>query len=82
MPEIVRFYGIIIKMFLADHNPPHIHASYGEYAGLYNIQTIEYIEGDLPKKADAMVREWVELYHKELLKMWHTKTITKLPPLE
>lgn len=48
-------------MFFADCNPSHIHASHGECAGLYSIQTTEYIKGDLPKKADAMVQQWVTL---------------------
>ena len=48
MPEITRFYGIIIKLFFADHPPPHFHAIYGEYNALFNLETLEIIEGDLP----------------------------------
>ena len=48
MPEIARFYGIIIKLFFGDHPPPHFHAVYGEYNALFNIETLEMIEGDLP----------------------------------
>ena len=53
MPEIARFYGIIIKMFFKprEHEPSHIHAIYNEYVGLFNINTFEMFEGDLPKKA-------------------------------
>ena len=51
MPEIARFYGIVIKLFFGDHPPPHIHAVYVEYVGLFNIETLEMIEGDLPKRA-------------------------------
>ena len=53
MPEICRFYGIVIKMFFKpkEHEPSHIHALYGEYVGEFNIRTLEMIEGDLPKKA-------------------------------
>lgn len=52
MPEITRFYGIIIKMFFKpkEHEPSHIHALYGEYVGEFNILTFEMIEGDLPLK--------------------------------
>ena len=39
MPEISRFYGIVIKMFFDDHNPPHFHALYGEYEVLININS-------------------------------------------
>lgn len=61
MPEISRFYGIVIKMFLKpkEHEPSHIHALYGEYVGEFNIQTFEMMEGDLPPKAQALVREWL-----------------------
>ncbi|CAN5393256.1 hypothetical protein BH20ACI2_BH20ACI2_16170 [soil metagenome] len=41
MPEIARFYGIIIKLFFGDHPPPHFHAVYGEYVGLFDIRTLE-----------------------------------------
>ena len=53
MPEITRFYGIVIKMFFKpkEHEPRHVHALYGEYMGEFNIQTLEMIQGDLPKKA-------------------------------
>ncbi len=70
MPEICRFYGIVIKIFFrGEHNPPHVHAIYGEQNGLFAISTLEMIEGDLPPKA-------------ELMAMWDTKTLKKLPPLE
>ena len=50
MPEIARFYGIIIKMFFmnSEHNPPHFHALYGEYMGEFDIQTLKMLQGDLP----------------------------------
>jgi len=55
LPEITRFYGIIIKIFFADHPPPHFHAIYGEYNALFNLETLEIIEGDLPNRATKMV---------------------------
>ncbi len=84
MPEISRFYGIVIKMFFKpkEHEPSHIHALYGEYMGEFNVQTHEMIQGDLPKKAEAMVIEWLKLHQKALQEMWDKQTITKLPPLE
>lgn len=83
MPEIARFYGIIIKMFFKpkEHEPSHVHAIYGEYVGTFNIITVEMIEGDLPLKAQNLVKEWLSLYSSELQKMWNDQTITKLPPL-
>lgn len=82
MPEITRFYGIMIKIyFMREHNPPHFHALYGEYNGIFDIETLEMLEGDLPKKAQAMVKEWGKLYQNDIRKMWETKTLKKLPPL-
>jgi len=82
MPEITRFYGIIIKIFFRDeHNPPHIHAIYGEHNGLIEISTLKMIEGDLPSKALALVQEWAKNYQKELMCMWDNKSLQKLPPL-
>jgi hypothetical protein len=82
MPEITRFYGIIIKLFFADHPPPHFHAIYGEYNALFNLETLEIIEGDLPNRATKMVIEWASMYQTELLQMWNTQEFRKLPPLK
>ena len=84
MPEIARFYGIVIKMFFKpkEHEPSHIHALYGEYVGEFNIKTFEMMEGDLPPKAQALVREWLSLYSEQLQAMWDSQIIEKLPPLE
>jgi len=83
MPEISRFYGIVIKMYFKpkEHEPSHIHALYGEYMGEFNIHTLEMVKGDLPAKAQEIVREWLVLYQDELQKMWDTQSISKLPPL-
>lgn len=84
MPVITRFYGMTIKMYFlgSEHNPPHIHAIYGEYMGAIDIRTLEMLEGDLPAKALAMVREWTEQHRDELLEMWKSQVFRKLPPLE
>ena len=83
MPEITRFYGIIIKMYFMqkEHNPPHIHAIYGEYMSAVDIKTLEVLEGDLPSKALEMVKEWVKANQNELLNMWRTQEFKTLPPL-
>ncbi|MBO4551308.1 MAG: DUF4160 domain-containing protein [Bacteroidaceae bacterium] len=83
MPEIVRFYGIIIKMFFKpkEHEPAHIHALYNECVGLFDIHTLEMTEGDMPLRAQQLVKEWMSEHKNELLDMWHTQKIVKLPPL-
>jgi hypothetical protein len=82
MPEIARFYGIVIKLFFGDHPPPHFHAVYGEHVGLFNIETLEMIEGDLPKRAKKLVVEWATLNRKGLKEIWNSQEFHKLPPLE
>ena len=57
MPEISRFYGIVIRMYFNDHLPPHIHAEYGEYEILVNINTLAVISGKLPSRALGLVAE-------------------------
>ena len=83
MPEIVRFYGIIIKIFFnpKEQEPSHKHPIYNEYVGLFNIKTYEMFEGDLPSKAQELVKEWLSLHSDELQEMWNKQIITKLPPL-
>lgn len=82
MPVIARFYGIVIKMFFNDHLPPHFHAVYGEYNAVFDINTLELFEGDLPSRARKLVNEWASQYKSELLEMWNSQAIRKLPELE
>lgn len=84
MPVIARFYGVVIKMYFkqSEHNPPHIHAIYGEYIGAVDIKTGDMLEGDLPKRALRMVQEWIEAHKKDLMEIWETQNFVELPPLE
>lgn len=84
MPVLSRFYGIVIRMYFqqSEHNPPHIHAIYGEDMAAFDIKTGKILEGELPKKATSMVREWIDLNKKELLNIWETQDFKVLPPLE
>ena len=68
-------------MFFTDHLPPHFHAVYAEYVAMFNIETLEVVEGDLPRKAVALVREWAAEHQDELRAMWEKKIFHKLPPL-
>ncbi len=83
MPEICRFYGIVIKMFFKpkEHEPSHIHALYGEHIGVFDLKTMAMTEGDLPGKAQELVREWLNVHQNELQEMWDTQKLGKLPPL-
>ena len=79
-----RFYGIIIRMYFiqAEHNPPHIHAIYGDDTAAITILNGQILEGHLPTKALSMVREWVELNKDDLLVIWNTQEFRPLKPLE
>ncbi len=66
----------------AEHNPPHIHALYGDDMAEVEIRTGEVIEGHLPPKALSMVREWVAINRNELLRMWETQEFSSISPLE
>lgn len=84
MPVISRFYGIIIRMYFIqnEHNPPHIHAIYGEDVAAIDIQTGKVMEGSLPPKALSMVNEWREINKKDLLDIWETQEFRFLEPLK
>jgi Domain of unknown function (DUF4160) len=70
MPEISRFYGIVVKIFYADHNPPHFHAEYGDYEVLVAINTLAILGGSLPARAFGLVTEWASLHQHELRAAW------------
>jgi len=57
MPELSRFFGIIIRMFYSDHEPAHFHAIYGEYEALIEIETLMVFRGSLARRALALVLE-------------------------
>lgn len=82
MPVIARFYGILIKMYFREHGVPHFHAVYAEFNGVFDVNTLEMIEGDLPPRAQRLVRDWAERYKDELQRMWDTQDFKKLPGLE
>jgi hypothetical protein len=82
MPVIARFYGILIKMYFKEHGIPHFHAIYGEYNGVFEIETLDIIEGDLPNRAQKLIREWAGIHQSELLEMWKTQDFKSIPSLE
>ena len=72
MPEISRFLGIVIKMFIREHNPPHFHAFYGGHTAVFSIETGQMVQGDFPSKKAALVTAWTIIHQKELLKNWNS----------
>jgi len=82
MPIVARFYGILIKMYFKEHGKPHFHALYGEFNAVVDIETMDVLEGDLPRRAEQLVREWGKRYQGELLEMWKNQRFKQLPGLE
>ena len=84
MPIIARFYGIVIKMYFSqsEHGIPHFHAIYGEFNAVFSIERLDMIEGDLPNRAQRLVKDWALQYQKELLDMWNKQEFRQLPGLE
>jgi len=70
MPEIARFYGIVIRMYFADHNPPHFHAFYSGLEALVDIRTLAVFAGYLPPRALGLAVEWAAIHQDELLADW------------
>ena len=81
MPEISRFYGIIIYMFFNDHNPPHFKVKYGEFEANILIENGSLMNGDFPISKLKLVAAWSEIHKEELLKMWNSKEFKKIEPL-
>lgn len=69
MPTISMFYGIIIRMYYDDHNPPHFHAFFGEYKGLFNFDG-ELIDGNMPKSKIKLISAWALIHKEDLIANW------------
>lgn len=88
MPELSRFFGIIIRMFPEPsqrHHAPHFHAYYQEQIAIYSITPVELLAGSFPLRQQRLVRAWAELHQEELLADWNLleqgRIPAKIPPL-
>lgn len=75
MPELSRFYGIIIRMYMetgGQHHRPHFHAYYGEDVAIFALSPLEMIAGSMPRRQQRLVEAWAELHEDELLTAWHS----------
>ncbi len=66
MPEISRFYGIVVQMYYGDHPPPHFHVRYSGHSAKIDIDALAVIDGTLPARALGLVIEWAALHQQEL----------------
>ncbi len=70
MPEISRFFGVVITINYNDHNPPHFHAEYQGFEAVYDIKKSVKIEGYFPPSLNKIIIKWAKKYKKELLENW------------
>jgi hypothetical protein len=86
MPEISRFFGIIITMNYNDHAPPHFHVRYGEQKALIGIQSLILLQGRLSPRVFGLVMEWASRHQAELMHTWdqarRQAELTRIKPLE
>jgi hypothetical protein len=84
MPEVSRFYGIIVKMYFkkSEHNPPHIHVSYGSDEAIIKLDTLEVTDGFLPNTALYLAKTWAQIHQSELKDIWEKQEFVKIEPLK
>lgn len=86
MPEISRFFGIIVAMFYDDHAPPHFHVRYGEFRAIIAIESLAVLTGELPPRVLGLATEWAALHRAELEEDWRRararEALKAIPPLE
>ncbi len=86
MPEISRFFGIVIGMYYKEHGVPHFHAKYAGQTGVFSIPDLRLLEGNLPKRVVALVLEWAFEHRDELAENWKLaeakKPLKDITPLE
>ena len=86
MPEISRFFGIVIVMYYKEHAPPHFHAKYAGQRAAFGIHDLRLIEGRLPRRAVSLVLEWAFQHREELMENWRRveqrEDLLKIDPLD
>ncbi len=70
MPPISAFYGVTIRMYFADHLPPHFHAFYAENEAVIDIRTLDMLDGNMPRRARDLMLEWAQEHRAELMEDW------------
>ncbi len=86
MPELSRFFGIVIGIFYREHGPPHFHAVYADFEATIDIRTGEVLSGKLPRRALSLVQEWHNGHKAELAENWQLaqshRSLKRIAPLE
>jgi len=86
MPEISRFFGIVIAIYWQEHGVPHFHAKYSGQRAVFSISDLRLLDGKLPQRVTALVLEWAFQHRAELMRDWELaaskKPLQPIPPLE
>jgi len=86
MPEVSRFFGIVVAMHYNDHPPPHVHAYYHDSMIQVSIASGARHSGKFPARAERLLMEWLSLHREELLMNWelarHRRPLRRIDPLE
>jgi len=86
MPELSRFYGIVVRIYYDDHPPPHFHVSYQNADAVVRIDTLDVARGNLPRRALSLVVEWALAHREELRDNWNRaergEPLSPIAPLE
>lgn len=85
MPEISRFYGIVVKMYHREHNPPHVHAFHGGQEAVLDINTLTFRSTTLSRRDQRLLLRWASEHQPELQEDWRRAqaelTLTPIEPL-
>lgn len=79
MPELARFYGIVVRMYYSDHSPPHFHAYYGSFEAVIAVHDLSVVAGALPARAMGLVAEWAQLHRAEISAAWERASSNEPP---
>lgn len=83
MPEISRFFGIIVAMYHREHGPPHFHVRYGPRKARFTIEELGILDADIGPRAKGLVVEWASRHQEELRREWELcRTRQPLFPIE
>jgi hypothetical protein len=86
MPELCRFFGIVITMHYREHGPPHFHARYGKHKVAIGVDPLTVLRGTLPPRGLSLVMEWAARHKTELIEDWRLaerqEALRPIEPLE
>lgn len=71
MPRVAFFFGVSLYMYMDDNSKPHCHASYGDYAGAFDLESGELVAGQMPPKQSKKIKDFILINYDDLLEKWN-----------